>query len=95
MEDYGHVCKVEASSTVWLQIDFMKKQGLLEKTHNRRRDEQSMYMEESCKFKHLSKTGRLSYGSLLPMLHMLLLASHLSRTTLMVYPRVLRVMFVR
>lgn len=38
-----------------LQIDFMKRQGLLDKTYNRRRDEQSMYMEESCKFKHLMK----------------------------------------
>ena len=38
-----------------LQIDFMKTQGLLDKTFNRRRDEQSMYMEESCKFKHLMK----------------------------------------
>jgi len=37
------------------QIDFMKRQGLLDKTFNRRRDEQSMYMEESCKFKHLMK----------------------------------------
>ncbi|KAL3142284.1 hypothetical protein ABBQ38_002627 [Trebouxia sp. C0009 RCD-2024] len=37
------------------EIDFMKSQGLLDKTFNRRRDEQSMYMEESCKFKHLMK----------------------------------------
>ena len=38
-----------------LQINFMKRQGMLDKTFNRRRDEQSMYMEESCKFKHLMK----------------------------------------
>ena len=38
-----------------LQIDFMKRQGQLDKTFNRLRDEQSMYMEESCKFKHLMK----------------------------------------
>ena len=63
----SHVCfsrlhQPNAHDAVWtcnlvyaLQIDFMKRQGLLDKTFNRRRDEQSMYMEESCKFKHLMK----------------------------------------
>ncbi len=53
---------LEVNDAVWtcnlvyaLQIDFMKRQGLLDKKFNRRRDEQSMYMEESCKFKHLTK----------------------------------------
>ena len=55
---YLHLCSGAAAcqtSFSLLQIDFMKRQGLLDKTYNRRRDEQSMYMEESCKFKHLMK----------------------------------------
>ena len=46
-----------------VQIDFMKRQGLLDKTFNRRRDEQSMYMEESCKFKHLMKRAGANAAS--------------------------------
>lgn len=42
---------------VWDQeeIDFMKEQGLLDKKHNRRRDEFVSYVEAAAKMKHLYK----------------------------------------
>ena len=53
----GHCAPASPVLACWVQIDFMKEQHYLDKKFNRLRDEQSLFMEESCKFKHMGKHG--------------------------------------